>query len=185
MECSRPADQLPLRPCVFFDRDGVVNVSPGDGYVTRIEDFVLNDGIVDCLRVAGERGYACILVTSQRCVGKGLISKEDLDAIHGRMAEMLVDSGVGFLDIFAFTGLPETATWEKPSPVMIELAAAKHGLDLARSWMIGDADRDIRMAQRAGVAHTLRITGEKEVTVPAEFVVEDVRAAAAVLESRL
>ena len=185
MEASTRPEGNGLRPCVFFDRDGVVNVSPGAGYVTRVEDFVLNEGIVDCLRVAKERGYVCVLVTSQRCVGKGLITRDGLAAIHARMVEWLASSGVGFLDIYAFTGLPETATWEKPSPVMIERAATKHGLDLARSWMVGDADRDIEMAHRAGVGHTLRIAGEREVTVAADYVVEDVRAAAAVLANHL
>lgn len=174
-----------LRPCVFFDRDGVVNVSPGSGYVTRVEDFILSDGIVECLRVAGERGYVCVLVTSQRCVGKGLLTLDGLAAIHARMTALLAASGVGFLDIYAFTGLPETMTWEKPSPFMIELAATKHGLDLTNSWMVGDADRDIEMAHSAGVGHSVRIAGEREVTVEAEFVVVNVRAAAEILKTHL
>jgi len=185
MEAPGPLQPAILRPCVFFDRDGVVNVSPGAGYVTRVEDFVLTEGIVDCLRVAGERGYVAVLVTSQRCVGKGLLMAEGLADIHARMAALLASSGVGFLDVFAFTGLPETATWEKPSPVMIALAAERHGLDLAASWMVGDADRDIEMARRAGVGHTLRIAGEREVTVAADFVVDSVQAAAAVLAANL
>ncbi len=59
---------------MFFDRDGVVNRSPGDGYVTRIEDFHLNDGLVELVGLVAERGFVAVLVTSQRCVGKGLLS---------------------------------------------------------------------------------------------------------------
>ena len=125
MKASPSIDHEILRPCVFFDRDGVVNVSPGTGYITRVEDFILSEGIIDGLRVAKQRGYVCIVVTSQRCVGKGLITLDGLAAIHARMMEQVASSGVDFLDVFAFTGLPETSAWEKPSPVMIELAAEK------------------------------------------------------------
>ena len=170
------------RPCVFFDRDGVVNVSPGPGYVLRPEDFHLQAGITDCLKIAHERGYVTVLVTSQRCVGKGLISEDGLAAIHSKMQAEL---GGGFRDIFAFTGLPGTETWEKPSPVMIQLAAEKHDIDLENSWMIGDADRDIEMAHRARIKRTIRVTGEREVTIPAEFETDSIPGVAEILKNNL
>ncbi len=56
---------------------------------------------------------------------------------------------------------------------MILLAAEKHRIDLAASWMIGDADRDIVMAQRAGVGRTMRIMTDKALGVDADFTVAD------------
>lgn len=159
--------------CVFFDRDGVVNRSPGAGYVTRVEDFHLNDGLVELVQLVAKRGFVAVLVTSQRCVGKGLITAAGLEKIHGELQSRLAAEGLGFLDIYAFLGTPETETWEKPNPDMILLAAEKHGIDLAGSWMIGDADRDIVMAQRAGVGRTLRIITDKAVGVEADFTAGD------------
>ena len=177
---------LEKKPCVFFDRDGVVNVSPGAGYVLRPRDFLLQDGIAECVKLANDRGYVCVLMTSQRCVSKGLISEEELMVIHEKMCrEIREQTGGEFLDLYIFTGLPGTETWEKPSPVMIELAAEKHGLDLSKSWMIGDADRDIVMAHRAGVAKTIRVLGDKEVTSESDYQAKSIRQALTVLKENL
>ena len=181
MDQHRP----PGQKCVFFDRDGVVNRSPGTGYVTRAEDFHLNDGLVELMALAAGRGYVAVLVTSQRCVGKGLLSADGLGEIHAGLQSQLAGHGLGFLDIYAFLGTPETASWEKPNPDMILLAAEKHGIDLAGSWMIGDADRDIEMAQRAGVGKTLRVVTDKAVGVDADFTVGDLIEARHILEREL
>jgi D-glycero-D-manno-heptose 1,7-bisphosphate phosphatase len=183
---SEPARQAHgRRRCVFFDRDGVVNRSPGAGYVTRVEDFHLNDGLFELMRLVCGRGYAAVLVTSQRCVGKGLLTREGLDAIHAALQSELSKHGLGFLDIYAFLGTPETASWEKPNPDMILLASEKHGIDLEHSWMIGDHDRDIVMAQQAGVGRTLRILGENPVGIGADFTAPDLAAAGEILEQQL
>ena len=178
-------DQPPKKKCIFFDRDGVVNRSPGAGYVTRVEDFHINAGLVELMQLVAERGFVAVLVTSQRCVGKGLLTAEGLDAIHGKLQSALGEHGLSFLDIYAFLGTPETETWEKPNPDMILLAAEKHDIDLAASWMIGDADRDIVMAQRAGVGKTLRIITDKEVGVEADFTAPDLLVARQILAAEL
>ena len=170
---------------MFFDRDGVVNVSPGNGYVTGWEDFHFSDGLSDVIRLVKERGYITVLVTSQRCVGLKEISIGGLEEIHGQMQSQLREHGLEFLDIYAFLGTPETAAWEKPSPEMILLAAQKHDIDLAASWMIGDADRDIQMARSAGVGKTLRVVTDKSVGVPADFTVADLLEARVLLDREL
>ena len=68
---------------------------------------------------------------------------------------------------------------------MILLAAEKHDIDLAASWMIGDADRDIVMGKRAGVGKTLRIITDKEVGVEADFTATDLFAAREILAGQL
>ena len=118
----------PLR--LGIDLDGVVNRSPGAGYVTRVEDFHLNDGLVELVQLVADRGYVAVLVTSQRCVGKGLLTAAGLEQIHGELHSRLAREGLGFLDIYAFLGTPETETWEKPNPDMILLAAEKHGIEV-------------------------------------------------------
>lgn len=147
--------------CVFFDRDGVINRSPGDGYVTATGDFHLNDGIAGLVAAVGAAGWLAIVVTSQRCVGKGLIGLAELGAIHAEMAEGVARAGGAAFDgIYAFTGLPGTGRWEKPNPGMIEQACLDHDIDPARSVMVGDRDRDIEMAHRAGIGTTVRLLAE-------------------------
>jgi len=158
-----------LQPAVFFDRDGVVNVSPGAGYVLRAEDFHLSAGIVEALALCKARGYKLILVTSQQGVGKGLMSQEALDGIHAKMQTALTAK---FDGIYACTHLTGTCTCRKPSAEMILRAQQEHGLDLSRSWLVGDHDRDIQMAVNAGVPHTVRVLSHHEPLVAAEFTLE-------------
>jgi len=165
---------------VFFDRDGVVNLSPGAGYVTQWADFHFSPGIMDALRLCKERGYLTVLVTSQQGVGKGEMSQADLDEIHGQMQSALAMQKAAFDGIYACTHLAGTCTCRKPSAEMIEKAVADLHIDVSRSVLIGDHDRDIQMAQNGGIPITIRIRGEKEITVPATTTLDstsDLRAA--------
>ena len=156
-----------LRPAVFFDRDGVVNVSPGKGYVLNWEGFAFSPGVIEALRLCRQAGYATVLVTSQQGVGKGLMAQADLDDIHHRMQSELAARGAVFDRIEACTHLAGTCSCRKPSPEMIHAASAALGLDLSRSLLVGDHDRDILMAQNAGIPETIRILGEHPPTVAA------------------
>ena len=156
-----------LQPAFFFDRDGVVNVSPGAGYVLRAEDFHLSPGIAESLAWCRQNGFKLILVTSQQGVGKGLMSQQTLDAIHAAMQSELAAHGAEFDGIYACTHLSGTCTCRKPSPEMIFRAQQEHGIDLRRSWLVGDHDRDIQMAINAGVPNTIRILSHHEPAVVA------------------
>lgn len=166
-----------MRPAFFFDRDGVVNRSPGDGYVLRWEDFHFNDGIIETLALLKTRGFALVLITSQQGVGKGLMTQAALDEIHSCMQDELARHDAAFDAIYACTCLADDphCTCRKPSPEMIHLAATEHDLDLASSWLVGDHDRDILMADHAGVPHTIRIRGDRPIQVTAERVLEAAR----------
>jgi len=163
------------RPAVFFDRDGVVNVSPGGGYVLCWEQFQFSPGIIEALLLCKTRGYATIVVTSQQGVGRGLMSQADLDDIHSRMQSALAIHEAFFDAIHACTCLAAdpSCTCRKPSPEMIFAARDQLDLDLSRSWLIGDHDRDIQMAQNAGVPRTIRILNDnRPVTVPATITLD-------------
>lgn len=164
---------FPSRPAVFFDRDGVVNVSPGAGYVLRWEEFQFSPGIFAALALCRSRGFATFLVTSQQGVGKGLLSQAGLDDMHARMQAELMKHAAAFDGIYACTHLSGTCTCRKPSPEMIFRARDAHGLDLTQSWLIGDHDRDIQMAINAGVPRTIRILSHHEPQVEADFTLED------------
>ncbi len=166
--------QLEDRPCVFFDRDGVVNRSPGSGYVLRWEDFHLNEGIAEALRMVRDNGYLAILITSQKGVGKGLMSQEDLDRIHRNLQTELVKRGAAFDGIYAFTGMTNCPHRAKPDPEMILAAAHDFCINLNQSWMIGDADRDIEMGKAAKLGKTIRIKGDKPIAIDADHTLDSI-----------
>lgn len=154
------------RPAFFFDRDGVVNRSPGKGYVLCKEDFFFNEGVIDLLAFLKQKGFLLIVVTSQQGVGKGLMSQADLDAIHESMQEQLANHQAAFDAIYSCTCLASDPSCKcrKPSEEMITKATEKFEIDLSRSWLIGDHDRDIQMAINAGVPNTIRVLGDDHPT---------------------
>ncbi len=160
------------RPAVFFDRDGVINISPGDGYVLNWEQFRFAPGAIEATQLCAERGYALVLVTSQQGVGKGAMTQEALDDLHARMQATLAAQGAAFDAIEACTHLAGTCTCRKPSPEMVQRAAQELDLDLERSWLIGDHDRDIQMALNAGVPRTIRVLSHHAPSVPATYTVQ-------------
>jgi histidinol-phosphate phosphatase family protein len=174
-----------LDRCVFFDRDGVVNVSPGKGYVLSWDQFGFTPGIEKVLRRVREKGWRTVLVTSQRGVGKGLMSQAELELIHGKMQDHLSRGKASFDAIYAYTETPDCPHSAKPDPEMLLTAAKDLGIDLGQSWIIGDSDRDISMGKAAGLKGGIRFLSEKAPGVTADFTVSDTAALEELLEGIL
>jgi D-glycero-D-manno-heptose 1,7-bisphosphate phosphatase len=160
------------RRAIFFDRDGVINESPGEGsYVLSWWDFQFLPDVDKVLAWLKQRGWLLILVTNQQCVGKGLISQAQLDAVHDRMQEEL-GKKAAFDAIYACTALKsEHSPMRKPAPGMVLAAAEKFDLDLSQCWLVGDHDRDIELARNAGVGRAVRYVSEKKISLRADFTV--------------
>lgn len=139
-----------LRPAVFLDRDGVVNVSPGVGrFVLRWQDFRFAPGVPAQLRRLRRAGFFLAVVTNQSCVGRGLLASEALEDLHRRMQAALGKSA--FDAIYCCPHHPQAGcACRKPSPALILRACAEHGLDAGASFMLGDQARDIEMGRAAG-----------------------------------
>ncbi len=146
--------------CVFFDRDGIVNTSPGAGlYVTRWEDFHLLPEFVEALRIVRAHGYQAAIVTNQRAVARGLVSADVVESMHRRLRDLLRQNyRLDLLDIRYCPHDVGQCDCRKPLPGMLTAVAARHGLDLAASWMVGDAETDIEAGRRAG-CHTILVNG--------------------------
>lgn len=147
--------------CVFFDRDGIVNESPGHGcYVTRWDDFHLIPAFPVCMQAVQKMGYQAAIVTNQRAVARGLMTLEDLENIHQRLKQLLVRQyGLTLLDIACCPHNENECSCRKPKPGMILALAKKHNLDLAVSWMVGDSETDVAAGRRAG-CRTILVTNE-------------------------
>ncbi len=140
------------KKCVFFDRDGIVNQSPGPGkYVLSWEALRLIPAFPECLRVAQERGYVAAIVTNQRAVALGLLRADQLEAMHDRLRQLLErEYKLSLLDILYCPHNIGECACRKPSPGMLLSLAERHAIDLQQSWMIGDAESDVGAGRRAG-----------------------------------
>jgi len=143
------------RKAVFLDRDGVLNVAPPvGGYVLRPEDLKLELGVGRAVKRLKQAGYFLSVATNQRCAGVGLITVEQLDAIHARLQELIRAASGGLaLDAIYYSSDDRGvgSNTRKPAPGMLLNSARDHGLDLAASWMIGDSHKDVGAALAAGV----------------------------------
>ncbi len=141
-----------MKRCFFFDRDGIVNVSPGpEKYVERWEDFHLQPGFVRVLRRVTALGFASVVITNQRVVALGRLPVGDLESMHERFRALLREAhGLDVTDIYYCPHDRNQCECRKPKPGMILAAATRHGLDLAASWMVGDSPGDVEAGQAAG-----------------------------------
>ncbi len=176
---------MPQKKCVFFDRDGIVNASPGPGkYVLGWDEFHLAPEFPECLRIARRRGYEAAIVTNQRAVALGLLTAGEVEAIHRRLRELLEKKhGLTLLEIACCPHDKDQCACRKPQPGMLLAIAARHGIDLGRSWMVGDAESDVEAGRRAG-CRTIRV-GPLQAPSRADLVVDRLDDLPARLETAL
>ena len=153
------------RPAVFIDRDGTLNEEVG--YLHRAEDVVLVPGAAQALARLNALGIPVVVVTNQAGIGKGRYGWEDFHNVMDRITAMLQEAGAHMDAIYAaphhVRGKGEYQHPDhpdrKPNPGMLTRAAQEHGLDLSRSWMIGDKELDLGAGRNAGCQVALVLTG--------------------------
>jgi len=147
-----------MKKAIFLDRDGTLNNNRDHYYISRPEDFQLNPGVVEALSELQSRGYRLVVITNQGGVSKGEYGMEEVEAVHACMRSLLKEGGVFLEEVYV---CPHHADHEnclcrKPLPLMIQKALARFDIDAAKSWMVGDAERDIQAGRAAGL-RTLRV----------------------------
>ncbi|MGI6706781.1 MAG: D-glycero-alpha-D-manno-heptose-1,7-bisphosphate 7-phosphatase [Clostridia bacterium] len=135
------------KKALFLDRDGVIN--DNKKHINTPEDLVIYEKAKLGMKAAYGAGYDLFVVTNQGGVELGYLTKEDLDRIHQRMAEEL-EPYCTIKEIRYCPDFHRKSRCRKPEPGMILDLAEKHGVDLSRSWMVGDMDTDIEAGKRAG-----------------------------------
>ena len=147
---------MTLQPCLFLDRDGVINPDPGD-YTKNLSEFTILPTVMEALRVARDAGFVVVLITNQGGLSKGLYTHQNVDEIHAFLRSECDKNGTPLLDIFYSPHHPSTgrSLSRKPGSLMVERACAKHQLDPAKSWMVGDKQRDLDAAAPVGVRGVL------------------------------
>jgi len=145
-----------MRPAVFLDRDGVLNEDTG--YIHRIEDFRLYAGTGRALRRLHEAGYLLFLVSYQSGIGRGYFTVEAMERVHGFLESELDRQGVRLSRIYFAPEAPDQPSrGRKPSPRFLLDARDEFGVDLSRSYMIGDKLADLECGWNAGVRRSLLV----------------------------
>lgn len=155
----------PLRPAVFLDRDGTINEQMG--YINHISRFHLLPGVAEAIRRLNEARVPVVVVTNQSGLARGYFPAELLTAVHKKMVTLLAEQGAHVDGIYICPHHPEAKREEyrvncdcrKPKTGLLVQAANDLGLDLTRSFVVGDRWSDLKTAANCGATPVLVLTG--------------------------
>lgn len=144
---------------VFIDRDGVL-IRDAD-YLDSVADLDVYRSTPKALALLREAGFKIVIVTNQSGVARGYFTEKTVRAMHAELKRRLAKAGARWDAIYYSPHGPDSRhPWRKPGTGMLLAARRKFGLDLKRSYMIGDKTSDIECARRAGCASVLVRTGK-------------------------
>jgi D-glycero-D-manno-heptose 1,7-bisphosphate phosphatase len=153
------------RPAIFLDRDGVL--IEDSHFVSTTQQVRMVPGSADAVAALNAAGWVVVVVTNQSGVARGFFPVETVAEVHAFIADRLAERGAR---IDAFYHCPHHPQGEveafraecdcrKPKPGMLRRAAADLGIDLGRSWMVGDRATDLAAGAAAGCGTVLVRTG--------------------------
>ncbi|MEN7548409.1 HAD family hydrolase [Rapidithrix thailandica] len=144
--------------CIFLDRDGVLNVERGR-YVYELDDFEIETKIPEAVSLLKEAGYLVIIITNQAGIAKGMYGHEEVKKCHKKLQEA-VKHQIDALYYAPYHPITTESFGRKPDSLLLEKAQAKFDIDMENSWMVGDKERDLEAAQKAGVTNLVFIGEE-------------------------
>lgn len=174
---------IPLKRAVFLDRDGTINFDPG--YLNDADRLEVLEGVSEALKKLQSAGFLLVVTSNQSGVGRGLITPTQIQQIHERLDLILSKDGVKIDHYELCIHHPgENCECRKPLPKLILDSAEKLGIDVSRSFMIGDKASDVESGWNARCQASILVLtgyGEKEhllLKKPADFTARGLEAAA-------
>jgi D-glycero-D-manno-heptose 1,7-bisphosphate phosphatase len=147
----------PLRPAVFLDRDGTV--IEDRGHLADPSEVVFYPDTVEALRRLRER-FLLFLVTNQPWVARGILTPEDVDRVNARVVSHLAEHGVVITAVYVCPHeRSDGCSCIKPKPYFLRQAAVEHGVDLRKSFTVGDHPHDVEFARSVGARGVYVRTG--------------------------
>lgn len=152
-------------PAVFLDRDGTLNEDVG--FLDRLERLRLFPWAIDAVRVLNRAGFKVIVVTNQGGVARGLVEEAFVAQVEREIGARVAAAG-GRIDGWYYCPHEKHAAiaryrcecdCRKPLPGMVRRAEAEHGIDAARSYVIGDKWGDVQLGRNVGARAVLVRTG--------------------------
>ncbi|MDP6637381.1 MAG: HAD family hydrolase [Phycisphaerae bacterium] len=146
-----------MNKAVFLDRDGTIIEDVGNlGDPAGVEFY---PDSFEALRRLGEH-FLLILVTNQRCIADGLVSREQVDAVNDFVVARLAEEGVRITDVYVCPHKrSEGCQCIKPNTYFADKAAERHDINLRQSFAVGDHPHDVQLGLNAGGKGVYVMTG--------------------------
>jgi D-glycero-D-manno-heptose 1,7-bisphosphate phosphatase len=146
-----------LHGVLFLDRDGVINFDRRD-YVKSWSEFKFMPRVFEALRLLKKNNVRVVVITNQSAVHRGLMSISTLREIHEKMLRAIERKGGSIEAIYVCPHTPEeNCRCRKPKPGMVLKAVKDLKIDLSRSYLVGDSEKDVNLAQSLAIK-CIRIT---------------------------
>lgn len=143
---------------VFMDRDGTI--SEEVGYINHPDRFHLLKRSSKAIKLLNKNKIRAIVVTNQAGVGRGYFKEEMIGVVHQKMEDLMARDGAYLDAIYYCPHHPkDNCNCRKPKPGMMLQAKEKFGLDLTKSYVIGDKYSDVEYAHQVGAKGILVLTG--------------------------
>ena len=136
---------------VFLDRDGTININEPE-YIHKIDDFKFVLGAISALKKLSKTDHKIIIATNQSGIARGYYNEKDLKKLHDWMLKELRKNEVRIDKIYYCPHGPnDNCPCRKPKPGMLLKAGEDFGLNLSKSWIVGDDFRDIVAGREANI----------------------------------
>jgi len=148
-----------LNKAIFFDRDGTLNIDPG--YLGDPDKVELYPNVPEVIfKLKNKLGFKIFVVSNQSGITRGLITKEQVDAVNDKINCLLKEKNTSIDDFFYCPYHPDfddidKCKCRKPSPELVLFAAKKYDINLNKSFFIGDKEVDIECGNNAGLKTVL------------------------------
>ncbi len=144
---------------VLLDRDGVIN-EESENYICSDSDWVPIEGSIEAIARLCQADYRVVVVTNQSGIARGLLTLEDLHAIHERMHQTVAASGGRIDAVFICPHKPDDdCNCRKPRPGMLHSVMKRLDIELAGVPLVGDSLRDVQSAMVVGATPVLVRSG--------------------------
>jgi len=145
-----------MKPAIFMDRDGTL--SHEVGYVNHLSRFRLFPYAVEAVRLINRSGFLAVLVTNQAGVARGYFPESLVHEVHAAVRASMEKGGARLDGIYVCVHHPsvgeppyrQDCDCRKPRPGLLRQAEAELGIDLRRSWVVGDRLNDLELAWSVG-----------------------------------
>lgn len=152
---------------LVLDRDGVIN-EDSDAFVKSLDEWIPIPGSIEAIARLSQAGYLIAVATNQSGLARGLLTLDDLNAMHGRLHARLGELGGHIEGIFFCPHRPEDGcSCRKPKPGLLTAIQARLGIGPADFLVVGDSLRDLEAAWSFGAPAALVKTGKGAATLAA------------------
>jgi D-glycero-D-manno-heptose 1,7-bisphosphate phosphatase len=148
-EAHRSTESDSMKKAVFIDRDGTINVDVK--YMSRVKDLKYYPGVLEGIKLISRANYLIVIITNQSGIARGLFTENKLNQIHQHITADIVNAGGKIDGIYFCPHHPdEGCRCRKPETLMFERAIKDLGIDICKSYMVGDRMLDIEAGFKMG-----------------------------------